>query len=314
VFLALAVGIVVGTTALNGPVLEGLRERNAGLISEKRGLESDVRALEAEVDTADALVRELGRDLVGGELDGARVLLVVEPGVEGRVLDQLAAVVDEAGGSVTGRLQLQPALLEPASSQLVEDLAAQVLPAGVQLPAGSALARAGSLLGAALLDRPGTVGVDADSAQQVVSAFGEAGLVELQGVEGAPPQAGLAVLVAAAAPAEQDPARRAALDGLVSLAAELRARAEGLVLAGSAEANVEGGLVRAVRNDAGVDSLVSTVDNADRAVGQVAVVLALVEQAAGGSGRYGGGQGATGPVPVPQAAEEQPEADPAAGG
>ncbi|MDQ3502978.1 MAG: copper transporter, partial [Actinomycetota bacterium] len=40
IFLALAVGIVVGTTALNGPVLNGLRDRNAGLIGEKRALES----------------------------------------------------------------------------------------------------------------------------------------------------------------------------------------------------------------------------------------------------------------------------------
>ena len=39
IFLALAVGIVVGTTALNGAILDDLRGRNADLIEDKRGLE-----------------------------------------------------------------------------------------------------------------------------------------------------------------------------------------------------------------------------------------------------------------------------------
>ena len=293
-------------------MLEGLRQRNAGLISDKRGLEATVEGLRGDVATADELVRALADDLVGGELAGRGVLLVAAPGAEGRVLDQLGTVVEAAGGAVSGRLQLQPALFEPAATQLVEDLASQVLPAGVELPDGGPLPRAGSLLGAALLDRPGTLSVPADAAQSVVSAFSEAGLVELQAAEGAP-AASLAVLVAAPAPAaeEQDALARSAVDGMLALLVELRARAAGLVVAGPDEANLEGGLVRAVRSDPAADSLVSTVDNADRAVGQVAVVLALSEQLPGGSGRYGGGQGATAPVPTgaPDAGDQEQQED-----
>ena len=43
VFLALAIGIVVGTTALNGYVVDDLRARNGAVIKDKRNLEGVVR-------------------------------------------------------------------------------------------------------------------------------------------------------------------------------------------------------------------------------------------------------------------------------
>jgi hypothetical protein len=305
----------VGTAALNGPVLEGLRRSNAGLISDKRALESDVRGLQADVDTADDLVRALSDELVGGRLTGQRVLLVTAPGAEARITDQVATTVVDAGGAVSGRLSLQPELFEPSSTQLLEDVVATVIPPGVRLPDGSAVGRAGAVLSAALLVQPGESPVDRDAAQQVVSAFQEAGLVDLADAGEDPATGTVAVLLAAPAPAEPlDDDGRSALDGLLDVAAELHSRSAGLVVAGPADAALEGGLVRALRSDAARDSLVSSVDNADRAVGQVAVVLALREQVQGGSGRYGGNQGASSPVPTgaPETpAQPEPEPQPA---
>jgi hypothetical protein len=297
---------VVGTAALNGPVLEGLRNSNAGLISDKRALESDVRALQADVDTADQLVRAKSDELIGDQLADERVLLVTAPGAEGRVTDQVSTTVADAGGTVSAVLALQPALLESENTQLVEDLVATVVPPGVQLPQDSAVARAGAVLAAALLVQPGESAVDRDVAQQVVSAFTEAGLVELSDTGDSLPTGTLSVLLAGPAPSEGlDEEGRAAVDGLLAIAEQLQDRSGGLVVAGPAEAAVEGGLVRALRSDSARDEVISSVDNADRAVGQVAVVLALREQAQGGSGRYGGGQGASSPVPT-----ESPDAEP----
>jgi hypothetical protein len=308
------VGIVVGTTALNGPVLEGLRRSNSGLISDKRALESDVRALQADVDTADDLVRARSGALLGGALDGQRVLLVRAPGADGGTVQQIGTAITDAGGAVTGSLALEPALVEPGGSQLVEDLVASVLPAGVELPEDTAVGRAGAVLAAALLVPPGESALARDDAQQIVSAFEEAGLVDLSDAEEPPAAATVAVLVAGPAPTEPptepaaEPAaeRAEALQGLLELSTELDARSAGLVLAGPAEAAVEGGLVRELRADAARDALVSTVDNADRAVGQVAVALALREQAEGGVGRYGSGQGASAPLP-PQTSSGEPD-------
>jgi hypothetical protein len=309
------VGIVVGTAALNGPVLDGLRDRNAGLISDKRALEGDVRGLQSDVETADDLVRTLSTDLVGGRLSGQRVLLVTAPGTEGRQAEQLTTVIEAAGGSVTGRLALQPALLDPGATQLLEDLVATVLPAGVQLPTGSAVGRAGAVLSSALLTRQGGSAVDRESAQQVVSAFAEAGLTELADAAETPAAATLAVLLTGPAPSEAlDDEGKAALEALLDVAEQMQSRSNGLVVAGPSTSADEGGLVRALRADSGRDNVISSVDNVDRAVGQVAVVLALREQAQGGAGRYGGGQGASAPVPTgspdPESSQPEPEPEP----
>ena len=42
----------------------------------------------------------------------------------------------------------------------------------------------------------------------------------------------------------------------------------------------------------------SSVDNADRGLGRVAVVRALAEQVQDGVGQYGAGPGATSPLPA----------------
>lgn len=308
-------GIVVGTTALNGPVLEGLRRSNSGLISDKRALEGDVRSLQSEVDTADDLVRSLSGDIIGGALRGTRVLLVTAPGADGTTAEQLGTTITDAGGTVTGRLQLRPELFADENTQLVEDLVAGVVPAGVDLPEDSAVSRAAAVLSATLLTRPDGPEVDRESAAQVVPAFSEAGLVQLSDAGDAPPTATLAVLVAAPAPADDGgdggDGGGVQVEGLLEVASQLQAAGSGLVVAGPSESALDGGLVRAVRADTARDAEISTVDNADRAVGQVAVVLALREQAQGGVGNYGGAQGADGPVPAARAeADSQPDPQP----
>jgi hypothetical protein len=313
IFLALAVGIVLGTTALNGPVLDGLRDSNSGLISDKRALQSDVDELTGELDTSDAAARLLAGDLVGGRLDGQGVLLVLLPDADRQTADQLTRFLTDAGAVVTGRLAVQPALLDPEQSQLVDDLVAQVVPAGVELPEGPSVARAAAELAAALLVRPGDDALERDAAQQVLSAFEEAGLVELtdEGDQLVPATA--AVVLAGPAPdpdeqqqqQEQQQLRQAQLEGLLALARELDGRSGGAVVAGPPEASLEGGLVRAVRADSDLSAVVSSVDNVNRAVGQVAVVRALSEQLQGGAGSYGGTSGAS--APVPTGAPSEPE-------
>lgn len=315
IFLALAVGVVVGTTALNGPVLDGLRSSNSGLISDKRALESDVRALQGDVDTADQFTRALYGDLLAGELTDERVLLVTAPDADERIAEQLTTAIEAAGGSVTGELALQAELLDPTQSQLVDDLVASVVPAGVELPEGSAVNRAAVELAAALLVPPRGDAINRTAAQEVVSAFEEAGLVQMDEAGDQLEPATLAVLIAA--PASQEPDDEAAdrdtrvvLDGLLAVASVLDAGSSGAVLAGPSTSVLQGGLLRALRADGDRDAEISSVDNAERAVGQVAVVLALAEQLEGRAGRYGGGQGATAPVPT---ASASPSRGPASG-
>lgn len=305
VFLALAVGIVVGTAALNGPIQDGLRSNINRLTDDKRALESDVQELRDQVGAADEFATSLAPELVGGALEDQRVLLVTTPETPGDLAERLRPLLTEAGASVTGTLEVQAPMSDPEQRQLLEDLVAQVVPAGVELPEGEPVERAAAELAAALTTGPDAEAVEAAEAQAVIAAFEEAGLVEFSpepGAEDALTSATVAVVLAPPGPersATTQEQRR--LEALLTLAAALDDRSRGAVVAGPASAAGEGGLVRALREQSSTSADVSGVDNADRGIGQVAVVLALAEQVDDGVGQYGAGQGAAAPLPTPAA-------------
>ena len=66
VFLALALGIVVGTTALNGPITTDLRKQVNTLRSDRTTLANQVKALQARVDDSEQFAATYGSQLVAG--------------------------------------------------------------------------------------------------------------------------------------------------------------------------------------------------------------------------------------------------------
>lgn len=305
VFLALAVGIVVGTAALNGPIQDGLRSNINRLADDKRALEGDVQELRDQVGAADAFATSLAPELVGGALKDQRVLLVTTPETPGELAEQLRPLLTKAGASLTGTLEVQPALGEPEQRQLLEDLVAQVVPAGVELPEGQPVERAAAELAAALTTGPGAEAVEPGEAQAVLAAFEEAGLVDVTpeaGAEDALTSATVALVLAPPGPERSATTQeQQQLEALLTLAAALDERSRGAVVAGPATAAGDGGLVRALREQSSISADVSSVDNADRGIGRVAVVLALAEQVDDGVGQYGAAQGAAAPLPTPAA-------------
>ncbi len=291
---------MLGTTALNGPVLDDLRRNIDRLSADKRGLETDVDGLRADVGAADDFAAAVGPGLVAGDLPDQRVLLVTTADTPAELADRLTPLLDQAGAQVTGTLRLLPALTDPASRQLVEDLVADVLPAGVELPDGEPVERATAELAAALSRRPGAEGIDGADAQAVLSAFQEADLVQYAGEGGVIVPATAVVVLSGAAPeAPLDEAADAAQQAVLSLAGAFDDTSGGVVVAAPSDGVAEGGLINALRGDSGVAGRVSSVDNANRGVGLVALVQALAEQLRGGVGAYGAGAGAAGPLPSP---------------
>ena len=177
VFLALAIGIVVGTAALNGPVLDGLRGNIDRLADDKRNLEGDVVVLRRDAEAADDFALSIAPGLVRGALEDERVLLVVTPETPADLVDRVTPLLVQAGATVIGQLDVLPALSDPEQTQLIEDLVAEVVPAGLRLPDGEAVERAAVELAAALVQKPDGDGIDSGEAQAVVSAFQEADLV-----------------------------------------------------------------------------------------------------------------------------------------
>jgi hypothetical protein len=304
VFLALAIGIVVGTTALNGYVVDDLRSRNATALRDTRTLESTVRDLRAQVSRRDQFAATIGPAAVAGSLRGQRVLVVSGPGASGDAVKALTTLIGQAGGTPTGVLALSDDLLDPQKNAVVDDVVARVAPAGVTLPEGAASDRAAVELAAATVTASDAGGLGSDAAGKILGGFTGADLVRIQQPAGNTSATGLAPAtlaimvtggVGGTLPAGIGSQRQHAL---LALLAALDARSRGAVLAGPESAARPGGLIAALHADAALTRTVSSVDSVDSAFGAVSAVLALREQAAGRAGRYGQGPGSQSAAPA----------------
>ena len=77
VFLAVTLGIVIGTTALNGPILDDLESQVDALEQDKRSLEDRSQTLEGRLDSSNEFQLAVGDE--DRDLDEP-VVLEVEPG------------------------------------------------------------------------------------------------------------------------------------------------------------------------------------------------------------------------------------------
>lgn len=288
IFLAIALGVVVGTSALNGAVVGDLRSQVSELKKTNSDSASQNRALRAQAANGDLLAQTFGAKISAGALAKTRVVVVGAPGASKQLQDAIAAQLTAAGGVVSGRLQLGKRFTDPARASDIRSLATSgVHPLGLQLPTtDDAGTLAGALLGFVLAGN----GQGSDLTQ-VLAGFKTLDMISTQ--TGTPTAGKALVLVAPGALAKRDP--KGAM--LLSFATELGAISGATVVAGDAAADSSGGVVALVRNDATAKKSVSTVDDASTALGQLTVALATANAVAGHKGHFGNGSGAEALVP-----------------
>ena len=282
IFLALATGIVLGAGPLRGPMGQQLVNAAEEDRQDKQ-LRAQLDRADEQDDFQDAFAESVSASLLANRLDGRSVALVLLPGADQGIADGVADDIAAAGGSVTGRVQLQPDLLDPQNRQFVEGLASQVLEQVEEVPStdgASSYELVGYSLARGFLSTE-PQGAPVDSAAQTVAAsYEEADYVTTDGdVER---RAGLAVVVTAE-PAELEPGQQELVTLLVQ---SLDTASGGVVVAAGAEGTTTDGYVAAIRDSEAAQG-VSTVNVADTVAGQVVTVLALVEQAGGSVGQYG---------------------------
>ncbi|MDQ3466373.1 MAG: copper transporter, partial [Actinomycetota bacterium] len=100
VFLAIALGIVIGTTQLNGAVLDGLRDQVDGLSDDKRALEGRSQTLQSQLSEGDSFGEAVAPVLVADTLPGATVLVVLTADVDAGVVDRTTTLIEAAGATV----------------------------------------------------------------------------------------------------------------------------------------------------------------------------------------------------------------------
>lgn len=295
VFLALALGIVVGTTQLNGTVLSDLRNQVKSLKSDKHSLQDDNRALQGRIGADDGFARAVEPALVGGVLTGTKVLVVTAPGSDGNVVSGVEKTLQDAGAAVTAQVDLTGDYLDPRRAADIKDYATSAIPAGFKLPAtDDAGVLAGSLLADILMSRQGQREPTDSERQQVLAGLETLSVLHVQHTDIGP--ASFAVIVGTGDPGGDNP--QAASRSLANLAAALDGRGGGVVVAGDASAANDNGMIGAIRSDAKLAAVVSTVDNANGVPGQISTVLAMREEAKGKpGGQYGTAGNATAPAP-----------------
>ena len=284
VFLALAVGIVVGTTALNGPVTSDLRRQVDDLKKTRSQLAGQTKSLQGEVDSATQFATAFGPQIVAGSLKDQSVLVVVLPGVSSGVQDGIDADLQAAGATVSGKLVFAQAFTDPSQQSSITAMVTDpnVRPYGLtNLPPTSDAGILGGLLLSYVLTGKG----QPTDLQQVLTAFSTLHMITSDPAKITPSKNVL--VLGAGAQAGNSYGSQAEFDLVSALATD-----EGkVVVAGDAAAAGSTAVIGLLRASPS-KTTVSSVDNADTSVGQVSATLAMAHATKGQFGQYGSQKGA----------------------
>jgi hypothetical protein len=299
VFLALAVGLLVGATYLSGPAETLLKEQQKNATTQNNSLRARNAQLAGQAGAGQAFAKAGSERLLAGLLAGENVVVVEAPGVTSQMAGGVIEALQQADATVTEQVLLQSSFLATtgAAESSLADLARQVAPqAGVSLPAaplypGTAGQQdAAAVIAAAIVSKDG-IGLPASTSKEILSHFG--GFLQVK----SPTAASSATLAVLLTPAGLQP--QPVSQGLTAFAHELTAASLGTVMAGALSSVAA---ANAVTLAAGAGS-VSTVDDADTESGQIIVAQVLRNLLNGkAAAAYGVGPGsAPSPAPTPSA-------------
>ncbi|TGO04952.1 copper transporter [Serinibacter arcticus] len=300
VFLALAVGIVLGAGPLRDTISDQLTGQVEVLREEKDALRLEVDENRATIADNVAFIESAAPALLDGALPGYRVAVATFPGVTDDVTSAVSQRIEEAGGEITARVELGTDWADPAAeaerTAVADEVRSEVPGVGGadtdDVVLGQALGFA--LTGATAAD-PRAASADAVAVLTAL-ADGDDPLVRVEG-EAAPADLVLVLTTPQVAP-EADATVDPELEpSNVTWALTLAATGEAAptVVAGYAELDIDT-LVR-VRGE----RTVATVDGLGTVAGQVTVPLVLAAVAADAEPLpYGFGIGAQDPLPPQQ--------------
>jgi len=283
VFMALATGILVGSSLLNQSLIDSQRSTIASFAAEKDSLRKDLANAQGEVGYRDNYLASLHSTLLTGRLIGHRVVLVMAPNAARKDVDALAKTLNEAGAQLVGRVRINDDFFDTANDPTGVNKAAQRDEAikRLALPEVKGKTAEAQLAGAMLTKEPSRI--QEPAADALLTELDSDGLISRDALTD---RGDLAVLVSGTPPDKPTAVEDRTTAGLVKIAAALDSAGGGTVVVGPAEGAADG-LLAAVRRDGAVSAAVSTVDGVDSPFGQVAAAYALVEQIAGGAGQYG---------------------------
>ncbi|MCG5452885.1 MULTISPECIES: copper transporter [Micromonospora] len=291
VFLALAIGLVVGTAALNGPVADSLKEQVTGLRKDNQQWRQTVSNMEKQLALEEEFAEQTSQLLLPGTLTARRVAVLSLPNGRDHT-ESVLKKLQQAGATITGQIDLQDKFINPDNNSNLLELAVTAARPTAQttgLPGnGHGVETSSALLASVLLDRPQGVAPVSDADRRaVLAAYNNAGYLTTDSNK-VTASAEAVVVVSGQPYVDKDSDKR---DESVVKIAEQFDRTGAIVVAGNG--SVGGNLVGVVRGDPVLAQTISTVDNANTVQGQVVTTLALVQQLTEKkAGQYGVGDNA----------------------
>ena len=289
VFLALAMGVVLGSTSVATSIRDALVDREETTATRLKTAEDDLMRSRSAEDRLDALAGSLTPSVLESRLKDRPVLVVVTPGASDEVVRAATETIASAGGIDAGRVRITDKAVDPAADAELEALV-------VNLPIGDAPADdadLGTQLGTAL-GRAGLLRAEDakphlnnEDRSTVLTTLADAGVIDFEPGTLRPGQLALVVT----GPGEQE----STAVRVAALARTLDREGAGVVIGAEVGQREAYDAVTVLRSSGEED--VSTVDSLDTDAGLLSSGLALAEQLDRGQGHYGLRSDATSAAP-----------------
>ena len=319
VFLALAIGIVLGSTELQGPTYNFLNRTTAKLQAQLDQTTSQRNAAQQQATQDELYAQAVQPAVLHDLLTGQRLLIVTEPGAQPSVVNGISTAAIVAGATVTGQINLAPKFFDISGktqdslNQTTLDVAQA---AGLQLDTSTTYQQqAAQVIASEILTTsptsPGSPGSSGSSGSR--SASGDQGAnagtmlqtyaaSQFLRTTGQPATPATLAIVVTPQNAPSDGSADQLDQVLIPLVQQLAAKSSATVVAGSSSGSGAGSPIAVLRSN-NVASQVSTVDDADLVSGQTVTIQALAALLAGGkAGSYGftaNGSVSVAPSPAP---------------
>ncbi len=323
VFLALAVGIVVGAEAVSPKVASNLNKEAKSAEKRNGALFAQNAQLKRQITADGAFAQAASGSLLKNLLTGERVVLVTAPGADNATVNGITNALSESGAVVTGTVALSPRFfdVDASTEATLTTAAGEFAPVGLSLSDSPDAQIPGQwasdkVVAAAIMDQFGVPTLTGKQTNSILAGFGGQGFLQVSTSNGGASLLGQATLAVVIAPGST-PANASSLSPenrtLIYLTHDLNVAGKGALLAGSLAGSGNGSAIDAVTSG-GAPAQVTTVDNADTVTGQIITVQALFRLTGPHATptAYGVGPGsAPSPAPTPSPTPSETPSKPA---
>ena len=291
VFLALGIGLLMGSGVVGEPLLDNIRSRARDLQDFNDRLKDDVVELEDELEVSRDFTAEVEPMLVEGRLAGEEVV-IVEVASGDVPLDSLMEMLeDRAGATVASIITLS----EDFALQAEEDVTELGRITGSGAERDELRVEAARQLGARIAALAGSRRGGGPRSGDLIAELENAGFLDVaEEEEAVPVPSGASVVIAASGATEATFRIDQVVTALAAAAAEEAVPVVVVETSGSAW-----DIVGSVRGDGDLSNAISTVDNVDKLSGRIALVMTLDRFEADGPGHFGEKSQAFSVIPEP---------------